>query len=183
MEEKMPETNEQTALTPPFLKWAGGKRWLTAQIEEVLPEFSGRYIEPFLGSGAIFFHLQPRASILADANVQLIETYQAIQHNWERVVNQLKTHHRNHSPEYYYKVRASKPRTLHTKAAKFIYLNRTCWNGLYRVNLSGEFNVPIGTKKNVVLNSDRFDLTATSLANSELMASDFERVINLAGEN
>lgn len=177
------KNTEKNDIVMPFLKWAGGKRWLVGQSKDIFPTFSGRYLEPFLGSGAVFFHLLPNQSILADANTELVETYQAIQKNWKEVLTHLKTHHRNHCSEYYYKIRSSKPRTLHTKAAKFIYLNRTCWNGLYRVNLSGEFNVPIGTKKNVILDTDRFDIISKTLNNSKILSTDFEMVIDQAGEN
>lgn len=167
----------------PFLKWAGGKRWLINHIDEIIPPFEGRYIEPFLGSGAVFFHLSPSSAILSDTNKDLILTYQAIRSDWKRVKKVLEKHHRNHSKEYYYFVRSSRPRLPHTKAAQFIYLNRTCWNGLYRVNLSGTFNVPIGTKKNVILETDCFDKIAERLENAVLSASDFEHSINQAGEN
>ncbi len=164
----------------PFLKWAGGKRWLVSLHPQLLRLPFSRYIEPFLGSGAVFFHLAPAKAILADRNKELIETYQAIKDDWKSVKRELAKHHRNHSKRYYYAVRQSRPRCLHTKAAQFIYLNRTCWNGLYRVNLSGEFNVPIGTKTAVVLDTDDFASVAALLKNADLQASDFESVINLA---
>lgn len=164
----------------PFLKWAGGKRWLVSSHSHIFPTRFNRFIEPFLGSGAVFFSLQPKQAILSDINSALIETYQAIKDSPNEIRELLAKHHRKHSKEYYYKMRAMQPRTNATKAAKFIYLNRTCWNGLYRVNLRGEFNVPIGTKTNVILDSDNFESVSKLLENAELNVCDFETTINQA---
>src|SRR5258706_9167145 len=136
----------------PFLKWAGGKRWLANSSAFSVPTFEGRYIEPFLGSGSIFFSLQPKRSILSDLNDELISTYGSLRDEYERVLHYLKAHARKHSRPYYYEVRDEfKPQAPASKAARFLYLNRTCWNGLYRVNLKGRFNVPKGTKSKVIL--------------------------------
>lgn len=167
----------------PFLKWAGGKRWLVTSHPDLLSLPYKRYIEPFLGSGAVFFHLAPKKAILTDSNEDLINTYQAIKDDWRGVKRELQMHHRKHSNKYYYAVRSSRPRTPHTKAARFIYLNRTCWNGLYRVNLKGEFNVPIGTKQSVLLDTDDFETVSRLLRNSDLFINDFEGTIELAGKN
>lgn len=162
----------------PFLKWAGGKRWLVAKYSSLLKTEFKRYYEPFLGSGAIFFHLQPDKALLADVNGELIDTYLAIKNDWSRVYQHLVAHHKKHSSDYYYKIRQQKTRNDYTKAARLIYLNRTCWNGLYRVNLNGAFNVPIGTKKNVISNEDDYAGIAGLLKNTLLLKCDFEDVIN-----
>ena len=94
-------------------------------------------------------------------------TYRAIKADWRKVVDVLKVHQRNHNKEYYYKIRASQPRTKHTSAARFIYLNRTCWNGLYRVNREGKFNVPIGTKTSAILPSDNFQAISNLFQHKE----------------
>ncbi len=164
----------------PFLKWAGGKRWFVNKHRELLNIEYNNYFEPFLGSGAVFFKLCPESAILSDANIDLIDTYKAIKTDWRKVEALLLRHHHLHSKDYYYKVRQSKPRTLFTRAAKFIYLNRTCWNGLYRVNKQGGFNVPIGTKTKVVLESDDFCKIARQLEGVELISVDFESTINKA---
>ncbi len=164
----------------PFLKWAGGKRWLVAQHLSIFPSSYNRYIEPFLGSGAVFFNLCPKSSILSDINNDLIDTYRAIQIDWKKVFSTLKKHHKNHCKEYYYKVRSIKPKTIYDRAARFIYLNRTCWNGLYRVNLKGEFNVPIGTKTDVIMKTDDFAKVSELLKNVKLKNLDFEHVVNEA---
>lgn len=141
------------------------------------------YIEPFLGSGAIFFNLNPEKSILGDSNAELIETYQAIKDNPSLVRRYLLNHHKNHNKDYYYKIRLSTPRSSYTRAARFIYLNRTCWNGLYRVNQKGWFNVPIGTRTSVIFDDDDFEETSSLLVNTQLISSDFEYLIDRAGEN
>lgn len=164
----------------PFLKWAGGKRWLTSAYGNLLPASYERYYEVFLGGGAVFFSMRPQLATLSDLNDQLIECYSVLRDEWQNVVEQLHYHHLNHSKDYYYKIRDSKPRKLGERAAQFIYLNRTCWNGLYRVNLKGEFNVPIGTKTNVLLEADNFEALSALLQKTELLASDFEEVIDKA---
>lgn len=166
----------------PFLKWAGGKRWFTSRYLDSLPKTYNRYIEPFVGSGALFFALEPKEAVIGDINKPLIETYMAIKDNWELVLEHLQTHSVSHSKEYYYSVRATLPETIHQRAARFIYLNRTCWNGLYRVNKAGNFNVPIGTKTNIILDTDDFKKLAELLENTTIMHSDFEAIIDSAQE-
>lgn len=171
--------------TPPFLKWAGGKRWFCENyINDFIPQNYNRYIEPFLGSGAVFFSLKPKKSILNDLNSDLILTYKAIRDNYTKIESILKLHDKKHKldPDYYYKVRASNPILPETKAAKFIYLNRTCFNGLYRVNLNGKFNVPKGTKKNVVLDTDNFKNISKALKSTKFFNRDFEEIIDLSKE-
>ena len=166
--------------TPPFLKWAGGKRWLTGRTSMQAPDEQGTYFEPFLGSAAMFFHLRPFQSVLSDANKSLIEAYQAIRADHEKVAAHLKKHAAKHSIEYYYIVRAMNCRTEFSRAAQFIYLNRTCWNGLYRVNKNGVFNVPVGTKLKVILDDDDFAGVARMLKRCELSNADFECQIDRA---
>ena len=166
----------------PFLKWAGGKRWLVNQYLHLFPKEFNRYIEPFFGSGAVFFALKPKRPYLSDINFELIETYKALKTDWKKVKSLLMIHHRKHTNDYYYQVRSSKPRNQFSRAAKFIYLNRTCWNGLYRVNLKGEFNVPIGTKEKAILDTDNFEYTSEVLKNAQLKSVDFEKMVNTAKE-
>lgn len=164
----------------PFLKWAGGKRWFVSRHLDAIPAYTGRYFEPFLGSGGLFFALKPRRAILADLNADLIATFSAIKQNWQGVAALLRRYQRLHSKRFYYKMRTSQPRSPSARAARFIYLNRTCWNGLYRVNLRGEFNVPKGTKKNVVLHTDDFRRVSRMLGRASLVVSDFEPIIRQA---
>lgn len=166
----------------PFLKWAGGKRWLmrTHRSAFDISKFN-RYVEPFLGSGAAFFGLAPRRALLNDANSELIATYRAIQFDWKSVVRLLRTHQKLHSDEHYYRVRASAPRSAPAKAARFIYLNRTCFNGLYRVNKRGEFNVPRGTKDAVLMDADDFEATSKLLRGVRLVSGDFQAIVDSCG--
>jgi DNA adenine methylase len=166
--------------TLPFLKWAGGKRWLNPMATRLRSVPFRTYYEPFLGSGAIFFGLMPRAAVLSDTNPDLIETYQSIKDDWHAVQKKLSEHDRNHSSDYYYRIRDHAPRKPHTRAARFIYLNRTCWNALYRVNRKGQFNTPIGTKTRAVLPSDDFKKVSTLLRNVEIVLGDFEEQIDRA---
>lgn len=167
----------------PFLKWAGGKRWLVDKHPYLLDGKFTRFIEPFVGGGAVFFSLQPQASILCDKNERLIEVYSAIKSNWERVEDLLIDHQNKHSPEYYYEIRSKGYRTPETRAAQLIYLNRTCWNGLYRVNRQGEFNVPVGSKQTVILQTDNFEGVASVLKRAELICGDFDLAMSEAGKN
>ncbi|PKP77700.1 MAG: DNA methyltransferase [Alphaproteobacteria bacterium HGW-Alphaproteobacteria-3] len=175
------ETEDHDSLIP-FLKWAGGKRWLTSNHLDLFPTTYERYIEPFLGSAAVFFALEPERGILSDRNADLIETYRAIRDDWKSVEDALKKHQANHRVDYYYDERERRRQKPHTRAAHFIYMNRTCWNGLYRVNLQGKFNVPIGTKTAVCLDTDDFEKTSKALRKMHLMCADFQQAISQARE-
>jgi len=166
----------------PFLKWAGGKRWFVSQQSHLLPPDYNRYIEPFLGSAAVFFHLQPNNSLLSDTNQELINTYCAIRDYPELVFRYLKKHQKHHSKEYYYWIRGKSFLSTAKRASCFIYLNRTCWNGLYRVNLKGVFNVPKGTKDSVVFDDDDFFRISRTLQKARLYSQDFEEILESANE-
>ncbi len=157
----------------PFIKWAGGKRWLAGAEGFKLPEFSGMYIEPFLGGGAVFFEIMPESSILSDVNSRLIETYKAIAQDWRGVQIALEDMQRKHSKEFYYTERKRVRRKPTHRAAQFLYLNRTCWNGLYRENLKGQFNVPIGTKSKVIFEDEDFAAISAQLQKAEISCCDF----------
>ncbi len=132
----------------PFLKWAGGKTQLLGEILARVPKRFGRYYEPFLGGGAVFFALKPERATLSDINGDLIATYMAVRDHVEDVVIALRDYRCN--KEDYYRVRGQciEGMTEAERAARLIYLNRTCFNGLYRVNRSGQFNVPFGQYRN-----------------------------------
>lgn len=166
----------------PFLKWPGGKRWFIAGYTSLLPTDFDRYIEPFLGGGSVFFHLEPDRAILSDTNDELIGTDAAIRDHRARLEAALRRHHARHSEGHYYRVRDSSPESIGTRAARMIYLNRTCFNGIYRVNRDGRFNVPKGTKSSVILDTDDFTAAARLLAAADLRTSDFEPVIDEASE-
>ena len=165
----------------PFLKWAGGKRWLASHHKFEVPKFHGTYYEPFLGGGAVFFDLLPSRARISDANPRLIETYVALRDAWADVAQLLDQHHSRHCHQYYYEVRKGQFGETITRAAQFIYLNRACWNGLYRVNKKGEFNVPIGSKNWIVSDSDDFEGVSRALQNAEIICCDFRDTIRMAG--
>lgn len=138
-----------------------------------------RYVEPFLGGAALFFSTKPAKALLADSNNRLIETYAAIRDDWALVLRHLRCHDKKHCREYYYHIRSAVFADPFERAAQFIYLNRTCWNGLYRVNRKGQFNVPIGTKcKRVIHDYDDFSLVSQALKNASLLCQDFESTID-----
>lgn len=164
----------------PFLKWAGGKRWLAQRYLHLFPSSFIQYIEPFIGSGAIYFSLAPEYAVLSDSNEELINAYEQVRDNWRAIQAGLRAAHARHSEEFYYDVRRSVPSNEIEKAIRFIYLNRTCWNGLYRVNRSGNFNVPIGTKSKVDMDDD-FASLSSCLKKSVLAKLDFEASMEHAG--
>jgi DNA adenine methylase len=169
-------------MSEPFLKWAGGKRWLVSERPEWFRVEVTRHVEPFLGSGAVFFGIEPKMAMLSDLNAELIATYLALRDFPTDVRRKLREHQRLHNSEYYYRIRATICRTPVTRAARFIYLNRTCFNGLYRVNLQGKFNVPKGTKDAVLLPTDDFPALSNLLHKAELYARDFSETISEVGE-
>lgn len=180
------DSTTQVALTP-FLKWAGGKRWFVHQHGHLFPKTYRRYIEPFLGGGAVYFHLRPEQAILGDINPEVIAAYKAIKEHWVGLKQSLAYHQRAHDEngddDYYYEVRGKSPKKLVQRASRMIYLNRTCFNGIYRVNKQGEFNVPRGDKDAVLMETDDFKAMAALLATAQLRVADFEDLINEASED
>lgn len=183
--EIMPSPSPAVHNAVPFLKWAGGKRQLLPQYGPYFPsrDAIGRYFEPFIGSAAVFFHLQPPRATLSDRNEKLIEVYRAVQQDVEAVIKALQAH--RNEEDYYYAVRAQDPSALSLaeRVARLIYLNKTCYNGLYRENSRGEFNVPFGRYKNPkICNKKRLRLAARALQGVTLCAGDFTQVVVAAGE-
>ena len=141
-------------LVAPFLKWVGGKRQLMPSIVDHLPENikDYKYIEPFIGGGAVFFNLQPKNAVINDYNEELINVYQVIKDNLDELIIDLKKH--KNEAEYFYSIRSLdrnrefKKLSAVQRASRVIFLNKTCFNGLYRVNNAGEFNSPFGRYKN-----------------------------------
>lgn len=141
-------------LVSPVLKWVGGKRQLLKEILPLIPKNITTYYEPFVGGGAVLFALQPKKSVINDYNEELINVYKVIMDNPDELINILKIHKENNSSEYYYKIREIDRSPGYSslnnieRAARIIYLNKTCYNGLYRVNQAGQFNSPYGKYKN-----------------------------------
>ena len=164
-----------------FIKWAGGKRWFIKKYaDKFLPKEYNNYIEPFLGGGAVFFYIEPKQSILNDINKELIITYRVIKNRPLELVKKLKYHQKHHSKEYYYKVRDKEYNNVVDIAAKMIYLNRTCFNGIYRVNPEGKFNVPIGSYNMVIREDDDFLYRSKILKKAKLLNESYENIIKRA---
>ena len=173
-----------------FVKWAGGKTQLIEQYKPLFPKKIKRYFEPFVGSGAIFFFIaqeyQPEEIVLSDLNKELIATYDVIKNDVEKLIAILRKHknaYEKNTDEYYYAIRSLKPAELSKIeiAARFIFLNKTCFNGLHRVNSKGEFNVPIGRYKNPdIVQEEKLRRAAALLKNVQLRVMSFEKVVSLA---
>lgn len=174
----------------PFVKWAGGKTQLLHRLDAHVPQFT-RYFEPFLGGGALFFHLTSNlrfSAHLSDANSDLVNAYNVVKNNVENLIALLERHERNYRrapAEYYYRLRSAQPDGSLEAAARFIALNKTCYNGLYRVNRSGAFNVPVGRYKNPTI-CDRDQLRGASAAlnhsDARIVASDYRQALKMARE-
>lgn len=168
--------------TTPFVKWAGGKGQLLAQLSPFFPKRFGKYIEPFVGGGAVYFHLQPKRAVLGDSNEELINCYRVIRHAVEELIASLERH--VYDSAYFYELRARDPAQLSDveRASRFVYLNKTCYNGLYRVNRKGQFNVPFGRYSTPPRIYDGDNLRAVSrlLQDCELMCASYEQTIECA---
>lgn len=162
----------------PFLKWAGGKRWLVPKFKDSIPTFS-TYFEPFVGGGSLFFALEPRSAVLADVNPDLMNCYRAVRNRCSAVISVLRPL-RWGEKEYY------RTREMYVvekdpvkRAAYFIYLNRTCWNGLYRENRQGHFNVPMRERsyRGAIFDETQLRQASRLLSRARLMCGDFEQTV------
>ena len=177
--------NLKSELPHPFLKWAGGKRQLISQMRKYFPKDFNRYIEPFIGGGAVYFYLKPKVSVIVDINEEIINCYKVIQNNVEELIELLKTH--KNEKDYYYRIRELDRDEKFTKltniekASRMIYMNRCCYNGLYRVNSKGQFNVPFGKYKNPNF-CDEVNLLAVNkaLKNVKIVHGSFEVSLDYA---
>ena len=184
----------QILVTPkPFVKWAGGKRQLIPILNENLPKTFGTYFEPFLGGGALLFNMlterNDQKCSISDLNSDLVLSYTAIRDKIDDLIISLKNHEKNYqknSKEYYYSIRESNPRSEIEKTSRLIFLNRTCFNGLYRVNSKGKFNVPLGkyTNPNIV-NEENLRSVSNILRSSRvsIKCRDFEAILRDAKKN
>jgi DNA adenine methylase len=169
----------QEAVARPFLKWAGGKRSILPALIERLPAKFSTYYECFLGGAALFFGARPSPAYLSDVNFPLVLTYIAVRDDVERVITNLQGHASRHEKKYYLEMR----KRLHVEtdptkiAALLIYLNKTCYNGLYRVNQSGQFNVPMGSYKDpAILDVDNLRACSKALQGIEIKQHEFSQV-------
>ncbi len=177
-----------------FVKWAGGKSQLLEQFGPLFPARFNRYIEPFVGGGAVFFHLYNQGrigngAILNDLNQELMNCYEVIRDRVEELIEELRRHEPHKTEKsYFYEIRGwdrkpgFKERSPVEQAARTIFLNRTCYNGLYRVNSRSQFNVPFGSYKNpTICDEDNLRAVSQALQGVELRSEDFERCVEWAG--
>lgn len=173
----MVNNNIKNLLTRPFLKWAGGKRQLLPQISKLVPKMK-TYYEPFIGAGAVLFHLQPKKAVINDTNVELINCYDTIKNNLDKLIEDLNNH--KNEKEYFYSIRELDRMPAYQKlsdvgrSSRIIYLNKTCYNGLFRVNSQGQFNTPFGRYNNPKI----VDETVLKAVNKYLNSSDVT-ILNL----
>jgi DNA adenine methylase len=174
----------------PFLKWVGGKQQLLAQLDALFPPDFGRYLEPFVGGGAVFFHLWrmaklPKQTLLFDHNPEIINTYRVVRDHLDELLHLLAEHQSHHGPAYFYQTRAldraTHPLTDVQQAARTLYLNKTCYNGLYRVNHRGQFNAPLGRYTNPnILNEGVLSAASLALQNVVIEPVDFRQMPRFA---
>lgn len=177
----------KTSIAQPFLKWAGGKRDLLEQFRPHFPASFNRYYEPFLGGGAVFFGLAPDRAVLSDSNPELINLWRCVQGCPEALLDRLAVHQEQHCEEYYYKVRSDHRPYFEwahegisvDRASRLLYLNKSCFNGLYRENSDGRFNVPFGRYKNgPTFDRDAIHAASEALAGIEIRCRGFGSLLD-----
>lgn len=173
-------------LTRPFLKWAGGKRQLLPQISELVPKMK-TYYEPFIGAGAVLFHLQPNKMVINDTNAELINCYNVIKNNLNELIEDLNNY--KNEKDYFYSIRELDRMPAYQKlsdverSSRIIYLNKTCYNGLFRVNSQGQFNTPFGRYTNPKILDETVLKAVNKYLNSSdvtILNSDFEEAVSTA---
>ncbi|MBO6516834.1 MAG: Dam family site-specific DNA-(adenine-N6)-methyltransferase [Bacteroidia bacterium] len=173
---------ELTDIVKPFLRWAGGKSWLLKHLPELIPSKGfGNYHEPFLGGGSIFLALNPKYSYLSDLNTELIDTYETLRDYPKLVISCLADY--KNEERYYYQMREFQPTNPIENAARFIYLNQTSFNGIYRVNLKGKYNVPFGYRTKNFFEPEKLTKVSERLQNVEFGRGDFSIILDNVQEN
>lgn len=177
-------------LIRPFLKWAGGKRQLLPELIEHMPDAYNNYYEPFIGGGALLFKLQPKKAVISDSNRELISCYSVIRDSLDELIEDLRQH--RNEEEYFYQVRewdrkdCFKSKTPVQKASRIIFLNKTCYNGLFRVNSQGQFNAPFGRYKNPNILDEAVLKAVSSYLNAskiKILNQDFSKTVAKARKN
>jgi len=182
-----PKPVKELILARPFVKWVGGKKQLLPELFERLPEKFERYFEPFVGGGAFLFKLQPEQAFISDVNAELINAYLVVRHKVELLIEDLRQH--VYEDEYFYKVRNVDRLEEYSKwtdvqrASRLIFLNKTCFNGLYRVNSKGFFNTPFGRYSNpVIVNEKNLRACSQVLQAVDVRSSSFDFAVEKAGK-
>lgn len=177
------ELKQSNQITYPIVKWVGGKRQLLFELLKNMPKTYNRYFEPFIGGGALFFELQPDNAYISDMNEELINLYSVVRDSVDELIEDLSKH--EISKEYFLEIRNIDRTEEYSKlsnverASRFIYLNRTCFNGMYRVNSKGEFNVPFGNYKNPrIIDENNLLNCSELLKKTEIKCADFSKIIH-----
>lgn len=167
------ENLKEEIVAKPFLRWAGGKNWLIKYLDKITKNLKyNNYYEPFLGGGSIFFSMNPREKIyISDLNEELMNAYKIVQKEPNRLVEELRSYDNNE--EFYYEMRSKKIEDPFFKAAEFIYLNKTSFNGIYRVNNNGDYNVPFGFKTQYNIDEENFYAVSKRLKKANIHFGDF----------
>lgn len=176
---KPPDKSELLKPVCPFLKWPGGKRWVAEHIAQLIrPHLVNSYFEPFLGGGAVFFSLLPASAVLSDINSDLMNTYEAVRDNFAQIIRYLRS--MEVSQESYNRIRAWNPSGRFLRAARFLYLNRTAFGGIHRLNRNGQFNVPFGGERlpNALWERQLLKHASTVLRRARLLTADFETMLD-----
>jgi DNA adenine methylase len=174
-------TAENTKQAKPFVKWAGGKRQILKEIKKRLPGNFNSYFEPFAGGAAVFFSCSFKSAVIGDTNYELINAYSVIKYNVFELIESLNKHY--YDKEYYYKIRSLNPEELNEteRASRFIFLNRTCFNGLYRVNKKGKFNVPFGRYKSpLICDEKNLLLVSQKLKDTKIICGDYRNIVSIS---
>ena len=179
-------SRNKNIILSPIVKWVGGKRQLLGDIESVIPKKFTTYVEPFVGGGALLFHIQPKKAIINDFNEELINIYEVVKNQPNELIEILEEHERLNSEDYFYYVRALDRKenyneiSQNERAARIIYLNKTCYNGLFRVNQAGQFNSPYGRYKNPNIVNTPTVLAMSKYFNSnnvKIMSGDYRNAL------
>lgn len=165
------------SLQKPFLKWAGGKTQMIPDLLKFAPAKFNKYIEPFIGGGALYFNINHPKSIISDLNEELVITYKQVKENVFEVISVLDSY--INTEEFYYKIRSVSPSSLSDseRAARLIYLNKTCFNGLFRVNKKGDFNVPYGKRTGPFLNKQNLIGASEYMQDTEIYHLDYKETL------
>lgn len=176
----MTRRHDRTSIKP-FLRWAGGKQWLAQRLAGVMPKDNRTYYEPFLGGGSLFFAARPKRAVLGDTNERLINTFRVLRDQPRDLIRILSQW--SNDRDTYYAVRSTNGHDEVWNAAQFIYLNKTCWNGLHRVNKQGQFNVPFGNHDRNVFDEAHLLTVSQALQAAELRCCDFQDMLQSAEQN
>lgn len=172
-------------MAKPFLKWAGGKGKLFKYFEHRISDYYNRYFEPFIGGGAVFFKLNPETAVINDLNEELMNVYTIVKNEPVKLIKELdKLQDKVNNEKFYYEFRATAPKSELKTAARTVFLNKTGYNGMYRVNLKGEFNIPFGDMKNIRLyNEDNILACSKALGNTDIQSGDYGNLLPLIKKN